>query len=368
MPVRHRRAPWSSGLFDHLKGIEGSMARGETTAQSTVLAAQMAAGSARDGVAQRRGPFSLHHGDAVQDLHIAYRLVGAPGAPIVAALGGISASRFVAGPGEEGWWRELAGPGRGIDTDLYRVLGIDYLAGSGESSGPGREGKFPPVSSRDQAAALALVLDELGVPRLHAIAGASYGGMVALAFAEDFADRVDRIVVLSAAERTHPMSTAWRCVQRRIVREALERGEGAQGLKLARALAMATYRSSKEFAARFGGEPVRTADGFRFPVEDYLFSRGENYAGRYQPVSFLRLSESIDLHHVDGRNIATPTTLIAIKEDQLVPIADMQRLRGRLRGPCRWEEVESIYGHDAFLKEGALLNPLVTRALAEISS
>jgi homoserine O-acetyltransferase/O-succinyltransferase len=342
------------------------MARGETAAQSPASATIGAAKEIREGVAAGHGTFTLHHGDRIQDLHIAYRMVGPAGAPVVAALGGISANRFVAGPGEDGWWRELVGPGRGLDTDRYRVLGIDYIAGSGESTGPWQEGKFPPVSSRDQAAALACVIDHLGIGKLHAIAGASYGGMVALAFAEDFADRVDHIIVLSAAERTHPMSTAWRSVQRRIVREALERGAGPEGLKLARALAMATYRSSKEFAARFDGEPVRAVDGFRFPVEDYLFSRGEDYASRYQPASFLRLSESIDLHRVDAQKIRTPATLIAIREDQLVPLADMQRLRDRLRGPCRWEEVESIYGHDAFLKEGALLNPLFERALAEI--
>jgi homoserine O-acetyltransferase len=154
-------------------------------------------------------------------------------------------------------------------------------------------------------------------------------------------------------------------VQRRIVREALQRGEGAQGLKIARALAMATYRSAAEFKARFSGAPLRTTDGFRFPVEDYLFARGEDYAERYQPASFLRLSESIDLHAVAAQYIHTPSTLIAVREDQLVPLSDMQALRERLAGPCHFVEISSIYGHDAFLKEGATLNPIVERALAE---
>jgi homoserine O-acetyltransferase len=207
------------------------------------------------------------------------------------------------------------------------------------------------------------LMDHLGIERLHGSVGASYGGMVTLALAQDHAPRLGHAVVISAAHRTHPMSTAWRSVQRAIVRYALGHGEGARGLTLARALAMATYRSAREFEERFSGEAERTPDGFRFPVESYLIARGESYAAHYRPEAFVCLSESIDLHRVEPEAIHVPTTLVAVVEDQLVPVADMRHLRDRLGGNCALVEINSLYGHDAFLKETEVLRDVFARAL-----
>jgi homoserine O-acetyltransferase len=242
---------------------------------------------------------------------------------------------------------------------------MDYIGGRGQSSSPEVGGKFPPISSYDQAAALHQILRHLHVKSVHAMVGASYGGMVSLCFAERYASFVRHIVVLSAADRAAVLSTAWRSVQRQIVREAIARGDGAAGLKLARALAMATYRSAVEFSLRFGGTPVRTADRFRFPIEDYLFARGDDYVQKYRAESFLTLSESIDLHQMDATLVQTPATLIAVREDQLVPFNDMQALSARLNGPRQLIEINSIFGHDAFLKESAALTPIIKQALAE---
>ncbi len=128
---------------------------------------------------------------------------------------------------------------------------------------------------------------------------------------------------------------------------------------------MATYRSAVEFQLRFGAPPARNGDRFRFPVEDYLFARGDDYVQKNRPESFVALSESIDLHHVDATRVHTPATLIAVREDQLVPFNDMQALAARLNGPRQLIEINSIFGHDAFLKEGAALNPIVKQALSE---
>lgn len=305
----------------------------------------------------------LHHGDPLGEPRVAYRLVGPPHAPVVAVLGGISAHRHLLGP--DGWWPAIVGANLGVDTTRYRVLGIDYLGGLGGSSTPLCGATFPPISSIDQAAVLHQVVVHLGLSSLHAVVGASYGGMVALNFAARHAERVKRIIVVSAADRAQVLSTAWRSVQRQIVREALARGDGAAGLKLARALAMATYRSQVEFEMRFGGPALRDAERFRFPVEGYLFARGDDYVQKYRAESFLALSESVDLHQVDAAEVYTPTTLIAVREDQLVPFADMQSLAKRLAGPSRLIEITSIFGHDAFLKEAAMLNPLIDGALAE---
>jgi homoserine O-acetyltransferase len=310
-------------------------------------------------------PFALHYADSLPDAKMAFRLTGNARGPVIAVLGGISAHRIVSGAPGEGWWPEMVGPGLGVDTREYRVLGIDYLGGWGKSSTPASGGRFPPISSYDQAGALSLIVRHLGLDSLHAIVGASYGGMVALCFAERYPDQVQHIVVLSAADKAQVLSTAWRSVQRQIVREAIARGDGAAGLKLARALAMASYRSNVEFSIRFGGAPARAADRFRFPIEDYLFARGDDYVQKYRAESFLTLSESIDLHQMDATQVHTPATLIAVREDQLVPFSDMQALSARLNGPRQLIEINSIFGHDAFLKEGAALTPIIKHALAE---
>jgi homoserine O-acetyltransferase len=170
-------------------------------------------------------------------------------------------------------------------------------------------------------------------------------------------------VVISAAHRTHPMSTAWRSVQRNFVRYALEHGEGARGLVLARALAMATYRSAREFDDRFPGQAERRDGTFVFPVESYLLARGESYAASYRPEAFVCLSESIDLHRVEPERIQVPMTLVAVVEDQLVPLADMRQLRDRMAGNCQLVEINSLFGHDAFLKEVEVLRSVFEQAL-----
>jgi homoserine O-acetyltransferase len=153
------------------------------------------------------------------------------------------------------------------------------------------------------------------------------------------------------------MATAWRSVQRRIVRFALSADRPAEGLELARSLAMATYRSPQEFAARFGFAPTQQEGLFVFPVEQYLIARGRDYAARYVPESFLCLSESIDLHAVEAQRVTVPTTLVAVREDQLVPLGDMRALSAALPR-ARLHEISSLFGHDAFLKEAQLLRPI----------
>ena len=301
-------------------------------------------------------------------VQIAWRLEGAAHAPVVLVIGGISAGRYVAATTDPlaptGWWKNVMGPGLALDTHHYQVLGIDFIGGSGTSTGPKRGQKdFPSISAFDQVSAIEKLLAHLNIAQLHAVIGASYGAMVALAMGQAKPQLAKRLIAISGAHRTHPMSTAWRSVQRSMVRYALTHGEGTEGLRLARALAMATYRSSDEFAQRFDGEAQRTANGFVFPVEQYLFSRGDAYAATYVPESFVCLSESIDLHRVDPEQITVPTTLVAIHEDQLVPFGDMQELHDNLGGPAKLIAMSSLYGHDAFLKEADALQDIFAQAL-----
>ncbi|MEZ5475603.1 MAG: homoserine O-succinyltransferase [Steroidobacteraceae bacterium] len=317
------------------------------------LQKEFAAPNTREDTLEVPGEVRLHHGGVLTGVSLAWRMVGPAAAPIVVALGGISANRRVCVPQEPraGWWNEVVGAGLALDSDRYRILSFDYLGGSADSTGPKAGGEFPTISTYDQAELLVRLLNHLGIKSLKSIVGASYGGMVALAFGERYPERVERLLVVSAADRPHPMASAWRSVQRRIIRLAAASGRATDGLELARALAMATYRSPEEFAARFAGAPRRDDDGhFVLPVEDYLFARGSDYARRYLPESFLALSESIDLHRVEAARIFVPTFAVAVAEDQLVPVADVRAMVARLPS-AEVHEISSVYGHDAFLKE-----------------
>jgi homoserine O-acetyltransferase/O-succinyltransferase len=310
-------------------------------------------------------PFALHFGGELPRVEVAYRLAGAKDAPVVAVLGGISAGRnvFKVREGVTGWWDEVAGPGKALDTDRFRVLGIDFLGGSHRTTGPDAGEVFPSVSAYDQAHCLVAVMDRLGIATLHGCIGASYGGMVTLVLGAAHPKRLRHGIVVSAAHRTHPMSTAWRSVQRNLVRYAITHGEGEQGLVLARALAMTTYRSVREFEDRFPGEAERHDGRFVFPVESYIVSRGAAYAKTYRPEAFVCLSESIDLHRIDPASVVVPMTMVAVLEDQLVPVGDMRALRDRIGSPCQLIEISSMYGHDAFFKEVAVLRDVFHQAL-----
>jgi homoserine O-acetyltransferase len=322
----------------------------------------------REGILEVPGAVSLYHGGTLQGMRIAWRIVGPANAPVVCALGGISAHRRVCLTEDprQGWWSQVVGPERPLDANRFRVLSFDYLGGSSESTGPDGATPFPSISSYDQAEVLLRLLNHLGLKALRGIAGGSYGGMVALAFGERYPERVSHLIVIGASDRAHPMATAWRSVQRRIVRFASECGRPADGLQLARALAMSTYRSAEEFAARFNGPPAAEAQGYLFPVERYLLARGSDYAARYRPDSFLCLSESIDLHRVEAARICVPTTAVAVREDQLVPLADVRAMVARLP-LAQLHEISSIYGHDAFLKETEQLRSIFGAALGSVA-
>lgn len=285
--------------------------------------------------------------------------LGPVDAPLVVVAGGISANRHVAaGPGnaEAGWWEAQVGPGRAIDTRRLRALAIDWLGADG--------GLDAPIDSADQADVLARVLDRLGVDRVAAFVGASYGAMVGLQFAARHGARLDRLVAISGAHRPHPYASAWRALQRQCV--ALGRSEGgvSQGLALARQWAMLSYRTPEEFADRFDAPAMLDGGVARCAAQDYLESCGRRYAARWTSTAFLRLSESIDLHRVDPADVRVPTTVVAIEQDRLVPLSDLQALVESLGGPSRLCVLRSRFGHDAFLKEEVAVDALLREALA----
>jgi homoserine O-acetyltransferase len=286
-----------------------------------------------------------------------YEITGPDVAPVIAVLGGISASKHVtASPQDprDGWWQNVVGPDRAIDTRKFRALSIDYLAH--------RAGQ-PPVTTEDQAIALAAALDHAGIDKLKALVGASYGGMVALAFGALFPARVDRLVVIGAAHESDPMATALRHLQRRVVELGTSVGRERDALSIARGIAMTSYLTPRYFEERVGAEGSLDAATLEDRIGRYLHSRGEHFADSWTSERYNSLSLSLDLHNVRPEDITVPTTVIAVSSDRLVPVAQSRELARRLGGRSQLIELDSVFGHDAFLGDWSRIGSLIEALL-----
>ncbi|MBX9801179.1 MAG: homoserine O-succinyltransferase [Caulobacteraceae bacterium] len=294
--------------------------------------------------------FRLESGQGLAAGEIVGRLHGPEQGPLVFVAGGISSGRFATL-----WWSWAVRSGGPIDPERVRVLAFDLLPGPGESG--------ITLTTTDQARLLALLLDSLGEPRIDVFVGASYGGCIGLAFAAAFPDRIGELAVISAAHRAHTAATARRGVQRRLLAFARDCGREAEGIALARELAMTTYRTADEFALRFASTPPAEA-GDPYPVCDYLIARGAEYAGATSADRWITLSDSLDRHAVEPEAVRCPLTVIGFTSDGLVPIEDSRDLAARAPNLRRLIEAPSIFGHDAFLKE----RELIGRALHDLLS
>jgi len=311
--------------------------------------------------------FPLQHGGELVGGALAYERQGPPDAPLVVVLGGISAGRHVsahAAAPAKGFWDGLVGPEAAIDTRRCQVLAFDWLGGAGCSTAPAAGEAFPFVAAEDQARALWHLVAALGLDRVHALVGSSYGGMVALHAAARQPQRVQRLVAIAAAHRSHPQASAWRKVQRDVVELGRRAGAERQALAVARALALCTYRTPGELLERFGSAPELRDGDVAHPVHDWLAARGTAFAEHWSAEQFLCLNRSIDAHTVDPRSVAVPTWLLAFVGDQLVPPSEVRELAMLLPELRAHREVRSRYGHDAFLKEPRLVGAFLREVLS----
>lgn len=310
-----------------------------------------------------RGDWTLERGCKMRGDIVRGRLYGDDAAPLVIVLGGISATRHVADDPvrTRGWWSRLVRTGGAVDLGQVRVLGLDFAPNVGGDDCPDT------ITTTDQAVRLKALIDAHNLGPATALIGSSYGGMCGLAFARDYPGSVHNLCIIGAAHKPYPIGVGWRGIQRRIVRLGLEAGRPDQGLKLARELAMTTYRTPEEFADRFALTETQSNPA-GFDICDYLGSRGDAFAASMDAKRFLALSESIDLHRIEPEAIITPTLLMTAISDQLAPLPDMRELRDRLSGPSELFTFTSLYGHDAFLKEYDAMEPRLTTFMKDALS
>jgi homoserine O-acetyltransferase len=293
--------------------------------------------------------FKLHHGGKVNDLSVKYSINGTLSQPVIVVLGGISSNHLVSG--EDGWWDNIVGTSKSINTDSYCVISIEYL-----SLKPHTKITSKLISSYDQAHLIKRLLDSLNISNIKTIIGSSYGGMVGLAFTELFPSCSKQLICICAADRNSVKSIALREVQRNIIKLT---SSSKEGVALARSLAMIGYRGEEEFEERFSYKPKISRGESQFDVTNYLSHNGKKFAQKFDTNRYINLSNSIDLHSIDATKIETECLLLAIESDQLVPLAIIEELNKKIKGPSSIKIINSKYGHDGFLKEHHVIGKII---------
>ncbi|HET8657079.1 MAG TPA: homoserine O-acetyltransferase [Longimicrobiaceae bacterium] len=313
---------------------------------------------------QRLPRFALDSGEALSDVVQAYHLDGELNAErdnLVVVFHALTGSADAA----EGWWSEVVGPGRAIDTGQYAVLCTNLLGScygttyAGDEPGRPR----PRITPRDQARLIHALVEELGVRSVALAVGGSLGGMVAMEWAASFPTLTRATVVLAAPAAHTAAAIGWNHLQR----AAILQGGPGRGLELARMIAMMTYRTGAEFEQRFGR--LRGEDGFE--VASYLAHQGEKLVRRFTERSYLTLMDAMDAHDVGrGRGGTEPALRrvggrligVGIPGDLLYTDVDV-RAWVKLAG-AEYRAIQSIHGHDAFLIELEQVSELLTDALS----
>jgi homoserine O-acetyltransferase len=319
----------------------------------------------------RPGPFTLESGDVLPEVTVAYRSWGrldARGSNGVLVCHALTGSADV-----DQWWAGVLGPGRALDPDTDFVLASNVLGGCYGTTGPWSQvpgearaygPDFPPVTIRDMVRLQGQWLTALGVRALRLVVGGSMGGMQALEWALLEPIPVDAVAALGAPAQHSPWAVGLSEVQRSAILTDPEWKGGryeetcqpAQGLGVARMVAMCSYRSPESFQARFSRE--RSPDG-AFQVEGYLAHHGQKLSLRFDANSYLTLTRAMDSHDLGrGRGplkevlgqIRQPALVLGIPTDVLYPPKEVRALADDLpNGQLEW--LESPDGHDAFLIE-----------------
>lgn len=309
------------------------------------------------------GPLRLEHGAPLPSVRLSLSCLS-PGLSHGSSqdvsrflvLGGISARRHPADV-ETPWWPNIVGPNHALDTARHEVWSLDYL-GAGNSTQPQELDEFV-VTPADQARAIAKAVHALKLAPFDGVVGCSYGGLVALELGAQERPIGKKTLVLNAAHKADPRTTGYRSLQREIVRLGASSDNRYAAVDLARRLAMLGFRTRHELGQRFDASPAVHDGRAVSTIEGYLRACGQKYAQSVTPASFICLSQSCDLINLSPRQIRTPLWLAGARSDEIVPFEHVEELAREARRVERFEAINSVYGHDSFLKETEQVGNLV---------
>jgi len=303
---------------------------------------------------------------------------------VVHALSGDAhAAGFHEGEKNPGWWDVMIGPGKGLDTNKYFVICSNVIGGCKGSTGPSsinpKTGQpydldFPIMTIGDMVNAQRHLIDHLGIEKLLTVIGGSMGGMQVLQWMVTYPDRIRSAIPIATTMKHTPQQIAFNEVGRQAVMADPNWKKGhyygssipAKGLAVARMIGHITYMSDVSMAEKFGRrfrtnkEPYKF--GAEFEVEGYLHYRGDRFVKRFDANSYLYITKATDYFNIlNGKNIANifkglkaKVLVIAFKSDWLYPAYQSQEIvkACKLAGvDATYCEINSTYGHDAFLLE-----------------
>ncbi len=348
-------------------------------------------------IAHIPGPFAMRRGGSLPELEMAFETWGTLSAEAdnaILILTGLSPSAHAASSAWDptpGWWEDMIGPGRPLDTDRFFVVCVNHLGSCFGSTGPAsidpRDGRrynlrFPELTMEDMARAARETMRSLGVQRLAALVGPSMGGMVALAYAVQFPGEVDAIALISTAARLDARTIAIHSLQREAIRvdPAWDDGDYERpptaGMKLARKIGMSSYRTAEEWAERFGRQRTdrwgKALFGIEFEIESYLEAVARKFVDQFDANCYLYLSRAMDLFDVSehgdcvysalARVEAPRILVVGVESDTLFPLAQQQSLADAFARADKNVEMVALpskQGHDAFLVDMPRFQPLI---------
>ena len=336
-------------------------------------------------VATPDDPLHLQLGGVLPQVAVAFEEYGernAAGDNTVLVCHALTGSAHAAGRNDReevpGWWDPLIGPGKAIDTERYHVVCANVLGGCYGTTGPSsldpKTGhkyamSFPRYTVRDMVEAQKRLLDRLGVTSLRAVIGGSMGGMQVLEWAAMYPEMVRGIVPIAIGARHSAWAIGLNEVARRAITSDPEwRGgdypdhrQPENGLGLARAIAMLTYRSFDSLEQKFGRERAVSSNGLgaSFEIAGYLEYQGVKLVKRFDANTYLYLTMAMDDYDIsDGRGrtadvlgaMEMPALVMGIDSDVLYPEAEAKALVDQLPN-ASYARISSPHGHDAFLIE-----------------
>ncbi len=308
------------------------------------------------------GPLRLDCGDTLTDVQQRVTTYGTPrsdGSNVVLVEHALTGSSAAAE-----WWPGIVGAGGLFDPADWFVVGVNALGSCYGSTGPATVEDFPRITVRDVVRAEVRALDALGIEQIAVVIGGSLGGMRALQWAAEDPERVRACVMVGAHDHHSPMGVALNALQR----EAIVL-DPVRGVRLARKIAILTYKSEELLRVRHDRRPDRKGRPL-FDVEGYLERQADVFEARMDGASYAALTHAMDSFDVRGLLNANAPKLIfvGISSDWLFRPQDVRAAATRcaLSGcDAQYVELRSGHGHDAFLAEPAALKALLEPVIAD---
>jgi homoserine O-acetyltransferase len=338
-------------------------------------------------------PLRLTSGQSLSEYSLCYETYGRLNAArdnAVLICHALNASHHVAGfrandPKDIGWWDNMVGPGKPVDTNRFFVIGVNNLGSCFGSTGPSSldpatgkpyGSRFPVVTVEDWVEAQARLADALGVERFAAVMGGSLGGMQALQWAMAYPDRVDHAVVIASTPRLSAQNIAFNEVARRAITTDPEFYGGdyyahqtvpRRGLAVARMVGHITYLSDDDMAQKFG-RTLRGSDQYRygfdveFEIESYLRYQGEKFSTYFDANTYLLITRALDYFDPAKRcggdlaaalaGVKSKFCLVSFTTDwRFPPERSREMVSALMQNKARlaYAEIDAPHGHDAFL-------------------